>query len=191
MDDREFVAETIRESSAVIFSALAEVDHILKLAQEITLALKAGNKLVTFGNGGSAADAQHIAAELVGSFYDRSRPGLPALCLNTNVSNLTAIANDFGYTRLFERQVEAFVKPGDVVLGLSTSGNSPNVVLALELAKRQGARTAAITGKNPATIDRAAALVIKIGSNDTPRIQEATILIGHIVCALVESQFKS
>ena len=183
----QYVVSTVRTAAGSILGVLRDVGPVVALAEAITAALKSGHKLVTFGNGGSAADAQHIAAELVGAFYDRARPGLPALCLNTNVSTLTAIGNDFGYPQLFARQVEAFVTRGDVVLGLTTSGTSSNVILALERARDLGARTAAITGLSASV---AADILIRVQSPDTPRVQETTILIGHLICALVEAEFK-
>ena len=139
------------------------------------------------GNGGSAGDAQHIAAEFVGR-YKKERKSYPALALNTNTSSLTAIGNDYGYEVSFSRQVEGFAKAGDVVIGISTSGNSKNVYKALELAKKLNCYTAAFLGKIGGTIKDIVDLPIIVKSNNTPRIQECHIFIGHTLCELVEKE---
>lgn len=144
-----------------------------------------GKKLLVMGNGGSAADAQHFVAEMVGRFK-LERRGLPAIALSTDTSILTAVGNDYGYDRVFSRQVEAHAAPGDVVVGISTSGNSPNVQLALEAAKERGCRTLALLGKDGGSIKGIAELSLIVPSSDTPRIQEGHITIIHIVCDLVE-----
>lgn len=151
----------------------------------IVAAYKRGGKVVLFGNGGSAADAQHIACELVGQFFLK-REAFPAIALTTNTSTLTAVANDYGYETVFSRQVEALVNEKDVVIGISTSGNSPSVVEAMKIAKIKGAKTIALTGNDGGKLAEAADLALIIPSNSTPRIQEAHITIGHIVCELVE-----
>ncbi|HJV66603.1 MAG TPA: D-sedoheptulose 7-phosphate isomerase [Geomonas sp.] len=148
-------------------------------------ALKAGNKVLVMGNGGSAADAQHLAAEIVGRFK-LERRALPAIALTTDSSILTAVGNDYGFDRVFSRQVEALALPGDVVIGISTSGNSPNVQLALAAAAEKGCRTMALLGKDGGSIGKLAELPLIVPSNDTPRIQEGHITIIHIVCDLVE-----
>jgi D-sedoheptulose 7-phosphate isomerase len=138
-----------------------------------------------FGNGGSAADAQHIAAEFVGRFaFDR--PALPALALSVNTSCVTAIGNDFGFDLVFSRQIEALGKPGDVAIGISTSGNSANVLRALSVAKEMGLHTVALTGEGGGKLKDAVDLCICAPSNETPRIQECHILIGHVISQLVE-----
>ena len=137
------------------------------------------------GNGGSAADAQHLAAEMVGRFK-LERPALPALALTTDSSIVTAIGNDYGFERIFSRQVEAHALAGDVVIGISTSGNSPNIQLALEIAGSRGCRTVALLGKDGGSIKAVAELAMVVPSNDTARIQEGHIAIIHIVCDLVE-----
>lgn len=160
-------------------------DVIHRMAKEWAGALDAGGKVLIFGNGGSAADSQHIAAELVGRFA-RERRALPAIALTVNTSNLTAISNDYSYEDVFARQVEALARPGDVVVGISTSGNSPNVVKALERAKALGAATEAWTGERGGKCAQVAAVAFRAPSNDTPRVQELHITVGHIVCDLVE-----
>jgi D-sedoheptulose 7-phosphate isomerase len=148
-------------------------------------ALGAGNKVLVMGNGGSAADAQHLAAEIVGRFK-LERRALPAIAFTTDTSILTAVGNDYGFDRVFSRQVEALALPGDVVIGISTSGNSPNVQIALEAAIEKGCRTVALLGKDGGSIGKLVDLPLIVPSNDTPRIQEGHITIIHIVCDLVE-----
>jgi len=157
------------------------------LAAEIVKSLKNGGKVILMGNGGSAGDAQHIAAEFVGR-YKKERKSYPALALNANTSSLTAIGNDYGYENTFSRQVEGFAKEGDVVIGISTSGNSTNVYKALELAKQMNCYTAAFLGKSGGTIKDIVNLPIIVKSNNTPRIQECHIFIGHTLCELVEKE---
>ena len=160
---------------------------IKQISEEIIKAYRNNKKVVLFGNGGSAADAQHIAAEFVGKFY-KDRDSLPSLALHTNTSSVTATANDFGYDLIFERQVSAFVKEGDIVIGISTSGNSPNVVKGLKKAKEKGAITVGMTGQKENLIEKLAQYCLKVPSNDTPRIQEGHITMGHIICYLVEKE---
>lgn len=146
---------------------------------------KAGSKLLVMGNGGSAADAQHFAAEIVGRFK-LERAALPAIALSTDSSILTAIGNDYGFDSVFSRQVEALAATGDVVIGISTSGNSPNVLNALQLARARGCRTIGLLGKDGGSIKGVCDLALVIPSSDTPRIQEGHITIIHIICDLVE-----
>jgi len=160
---------------------------IVQISNEIINAYKNNKKVVLFGNGGSAADAQHIAAEFVGKFY-QDRESLPALAFNTNTSVVTATANDFGYDKIFERQVSSFVYKGDVAIGISTSGNSPNVIKGLEKAKDKGAITIGFTGQKENKIEKIVEYCLKIPSFDTPRIQEGHITVGHIICYLVEKE---
>jgi D-sedoheptulose 7-phosphate isomerase len=165
--------------SAEVISAVAKVSEIL------VAALNRGNKLLLFGNGGSAADAQHIAAEFVGRFaFDR--PALPALALSVNTSCVTAIGNDYGFDRVFERQIEALGRSGDVAVGISTSGNSPNVLRGLSAAKQLGLHTVALTGRSGGKLKGAADYCLCAPSEETPRIQECHILLGHIISELVE-----
>jgi D-sedoheptulose 7-phosphate isomerase len=161
---------------------IAAIETVTHRAAE---ALRAGHTILLAGNGGSAADAQHIAAELVGRFaYDR--PGLAAIALSTDTSALTAIANDHGFDRVFARQVEALGRRGDLLIGISTSGRSPNVIAALHAARAKGLITVGLTGHNPGPMGDLCDHVLAIPSTDTPRIQEAQILVGHIMCGLIE-----
>ncbi|MFK7976609.1 MAG: D-sedoheptulose 7-phosphate isomerase, partial [Halioglobus sp.] len=146
---------------------------------------EAGNKLLVAGNGGSAADAQHIAAEFV-SRFNFDRPGLPALALTTDTSILTAVGNDYGYDQLFRRQIEANGVAGDIFMGISTSGNSPNIVEALEAAKLKGITTFGLTGESGGKMRELCDHCLCVPDGDTPRIQEAHIVIGHTLCAMVE-----
>ena len=163
--------------------------QIETLAQKTIECFNKGGKVILMGNGGSAGDAQHIAAEFVGR-YKKERKSYPALALNTNTSSLTAIGNDYGYDVSFSRQVEGFAKAGDIVIGISTSGNSTNVYKALELAKQKGCYTAAFLGKDGGTIKNIADLPIIVRSNNTPRIQECHIFIGHTLCELVDKELN-
>jgi D-sedoheptulose 7-phosphate isomerase len=156
-----------------------------RIAQAMVVAFKAGGKVLWMGNGGSAADAQHLAAEFSGRFL-RERPALASEALSVNTSALTAIANDFGYERVFARQVEAFVRPGDVVVGLTTSGNSKNVVLALEEAKHRGAVTIAFSGNGGGAVAQIAHITLIGPDGYSALVQEVHITLGHIVCDLVE-----
>jgi D-sedoheptulose 7-phosphate isomerase len=144
-----------------------------------------GGKLLVMGNGGSAADAQHFVAEIVGRFK-MERRALPAIALSTDTSILTAIGNDYGFERVFSRQVEALAAPGDLVVGISTSGNSPNVLRALELAREKGCCTVGLLGRDGGTIKDVCDLSLIVPTNDTPRVQEGHITIIHIVCDLLE-----
>ncbi|MBI4831792.1 MAG: D-sedoheptulose 7-phosphate isomerase [Candidatus Lindowbacteria bacterium] len=161
------------------------VQNIARAAETIVEAYNNGGKLILFGNGGSAADAQHIACELVGRFLKERRP-LEAMSLSANASMLTCLGNDYGYERVFERQVEAAARAGDVVIGISTSGNSPNVLKAAKRAKQIGCVTICMTGKSGGKMKACADILLNVPSNVTPRIQESHILIGHIICELVE-----
>ena len=161
------------------------VPLIAEMGILISEALKGGSKLLVMGNGGSAADSQHFVAEIVGRFK-MVRRALPAVALSTDTSILTAIGNDYGFEFIFSRQVEALAVPGDVVVGISTSGNSPNVLKALNTAKARGCYTIGLLGKDGGSIKAACDLALVIPSADTPRIQEGHATIIHIVCDLVE-----
>jgi D-sedoheptulose 7-phosphate isomerase len=161
-----------------------EIEEMVNL---ILTAYRSGGKVILFGNGGSAADAQHLAGELVGKFK-LERQALPAIALTTNTSILTALSNDYGYETVFGRQVEALATAKDVIIGLSTSGNSPNVIEAIKIAKARGAKTIGLTGGNGGRLAEMADLVLVVPSDNTPQIQEMHITIGHIVCELVESE---
>ena len=161
------------------------VSIIARVGEIMVEALEKGNKVLLFGNGGSAADAQHIAAEFVGRFaFDR--PALPALALSVNTSCLTAIGNDYGFDLVFSRQLEALAHQGDVAIGISTSGNSPNVLRAMAVARKMGLHTVALTGCTGGKLKGAVDHCICVPSDQTPRIQECHILIGHIISELVE-----
>jgi D-sedoheptulose 7-phosphate isomerase len=187
-DFRKRVSQSIEASIAVKQLLLnnAEVLSTVSKASEILVeALSRGNKPILFGNGGSAADAQHIAAEFVGRFaFDR--PALPALALSANTSCVTAIGNDYGFDVIFARQIEALGRPGDVAIGISTSGNSPNVLSAVAVARKMGLHTVALTGATGGMLKAAVDHCICVPSNETPRIQECHILIGHIISELIE-----
>ena len=163
------------------------VPAIERVAQLLADAFRNGHKLLVMGNGGSAADAQHLAAEIVGRFK-LERRALPAIALSTDSSILTAVGNDYGFESIFSRQVEAHAAAGDVVIGISTSGNSPNVQLALQLAAQRGCRTVALLGKDGGSIKEAVELPLVVASFDTPRVQEGHITIIHILCDLVEQE---
>ena len=155
-----------------------------------TEAIERGNKILLFGNGGSAADAQHIAAELTGR-YKTDRIALPAIALTTDTSALTAIGNDFGYEKVFERQVEALANEGDVLIGISTSGNSDNVLRALYLGRKKGCKTIGFSGKDGGHMGKFCDVNIIVPSDDTPRIQEMHIMIGHIICQAIDNAQSS
>ena len=183
--------EKLIEASIVVKQELLRSEDVLlaiaKTSEILIDALQKGNKALFFGNGGSAADAQHIAAELVGRFaFDR--PALPALALSVNTSCVTAIGNDFGFEQVFSRQLEALARPGDVAIGISTSGNSANVIHALTTAKKIGLHTVCLTGRTGGRLRSEVDHCICAPSTEAPRIQECHILIGHIISEIVERQ---
>ena len=185
------ITRRLDESAQVINDlAKSKINEIESVVNIIITVFKTGGKVILFGNGGSAADAQHIAGELVGQFKFK-RQAFPAIALTTNTSILTAVANDYGYDTVFSRQVEALVDEKDVVIGISTSGNSPNVIKAIEMAKMKGARTIGLTGGSGGKLAKVADLVLTVPSDVIPRIQEAHITIGHIVCELVEKELTT
>ena len=173
------------ESIAVKQRVKEQADAIVQVVEAAVRVYRGGGKLVFLGNGGSAADAQHLAAELVGKFL-LHRAALPALALHTNTSILTAVGNDLSYDEVFSRQVEALVTEKDLVFGISTSGNSPNVLRGLQAAKEKGATTVGMTGGGGGKLAAMADLVIAVPSTSTPRIQEAHITIGHLICEMIE-----
>jgi D-sedoheptulose 7-phosphate isomerase len=183
------VLNLVDESIKVKEKLKGMADVILRFAEEVASTLRSGGKVILFGNGGSAADAQHIAAEFVGKFK-LVRNALPAIALTTNTSTLTAIANDISFDDVFVRQVEALVSKGDLVVGISTSGRSANVIKAIVKAKELGAKTVALTGGDGGELAKKADLAVIVPSDSTPRIQEAHITIGHIVCELVERELS-
>lgn len=158
---------------------------MIRAAELLVDTFRTGNKLLVMGNGGSAADAQHLAAEIVGRFR-LERRGLPAIALSTDTSIITAVGNDYGFDAVFRRQVEALAREGDVVIGISTSGSSPNVYSALCLAREMGCRTVGLLGKDGGSIRDLVDIDLTVSGHDTPRIQEGHITIIHILCELVE-----
>ena len=166
------------------------IGHSVEVAAKLCLdCLKNGNKILLFGNGGSAADAQHIAAELVGR-YKTERKGLAAIALTTDTSTLTAISNDYGYDCVFDRQVEALANTGDVAIGISTGGSSANVVSALKLAKNLGCKTIGFSGRDGGEMNNICDTNIVVPAQDTARIQEMHIVIGHTICHLIDLAFS-
>lgn len=189
----ELVQKRIKDSIETKQKMLSNaqlIQSIERAAMLIIESIKEGGKIIFCGNGGSAADAQHLAAELVGKFY-LDRPALPGISLTTNTSILTAVANDYTYDRVFVRQVEAIAKTGDVLVGISTSGNSLNVVEAMKLAKNIGMKTIAFTGETGGKMKDYADVLINVPSTDTPRIQELHIMVGHIICEIVEKELSA
>jgi D-sedoheptulose 7-phosphate isomerase len=186
---KDKIIEQISSSIAVKQTLLSDelIEIIGQAAQMVVSAYQAGNKTLLAGNGGSAADAQHIAGEFVSRFYF-DRPGLSSIALTTDTSVITAIGNDYGYERLFSRQVQALGSAGDVFIGISTSGNSPNILAALTECQNKGIKTIGLTGAAGGKMAELCDICIKIPSLETPRIQEAHILIGHIVCYIVEEE---
>ncbi len=162
-------------------------DGIAKAVEMLTTVMAQGRKLLVMGNGGSAADAQHFAAEIVGRFK-LERRALPAIALTTDTSILTALGNDYGFDRIFVRQVEGLAQAGDVVVGISTSGNSPNVSAAMAQARVMGCRTIGLLGRDGGCIRDEADLALVVPSDDTPRIQEGHLTIIHIICDLLEKR---
>ena len=164
----------------------ANVGPVLLAAQAISEALGAGSKLLVFGNGGSAADAQHLSCELVGRFQ-KERAAIPAIALTVDTSVLTSIANDYSFKQVFARQVEALGRPGDVAVGISTSGESPNVVMALQVARANGLKTVALTGRDGGTVGRTADIHVNVPDENTQRVQEVHQTLIHVLCEVIES----
>jgi D-sedoheptulose 7-phosphate isomerase len=180
------ILKRFKESSEVKNRFLREsLPKLLDVIKLISHTFEAGNKLFFFGNGGSAADAQHLAAEFVNR-YVMDRPPLPAIALTTDASILTSVSNDFAFSEIFAKQIRALGKEKDVAIGITTSGNSPNVVKAFEVAKEMGMKTIALTGNDGGIVAKMADYPLIVPSTSTPRIQEAHILIGHILCEMVE-----
>lgn len=187
---QDFIAGELRKTASVIGALVADAElarTIETVARLCVKALRDGNKILLAGNGGSAADAQHLAAELVSRFYF-DRPGLPAVALTTDTSALTAIGNDYGFERLFSRQIDALGRKGDVFIGLSTSGNSPNILKALDEARLKGLVTVGLTGQGGGRMAALCDHCLRMPSSETPRIQEGHIVVGHTVCALIERE---
>jgi D-sedoheptulose 7-phosphate isomerase len=183
---QQFITRQLQEHQQLFHILETELTlPITRLAERLIETFRIGNKLLIMGNGGSAADAQHFAGEIVSRFR-MERPGLPAIALSTDTSIITAIGNDYGFERIFSRQIEALATPGDAVIGISTSGNSPNVRKALEAAQQAGCTTIGLLGKDGGNIKDLCDIPLIIPSNDTPRVQEAHIAIIHILCDLIE-----
>jgi D-sedoheptulose 7-phosphate isomerase len=178
-------SEAITGHLAVIHQLNSQREHLEEVAARMTRAVLEGRKILWCGNGGSASDAQHLAAEFVGR-YRRDRSGLPSISLTDNAAAVIGIANDFGFHEVFARQVEALCAPGDVFVGISTSGNSRNVCVALTRARDMGAFTVAITGEHGGRLGGGADVWVRIPSRDTARIQEAYMLCGHMLCDWIE-----
>ncbi len=190
MDAAALIQTSLAESKRAKDAFAAEsAGKIIALAEQIVATFRSGGKLLIFGNGGSAADAQHVAAEFVNRFL-LNRPPLPAIALTTDTSIITAVGNDFSYDLIFVKQVQALGKPGDVALGISTSGTSANVVKALAVAKEIGLKTAALTGGlmiPPQGVVQYCDVLLNVPSSSTPRIQEAHLWIEHLLCEMVET----
>jgi D-sedoheptulose 7-phosphate isomerase len=184
--ESEFL-DHIKVSNLSIDSIVSSIEIAAKICINT---LQKNGKILIFGNGGSAADAQHIAAELVGR-YKTERQGIPAIALTTDSSILTSISNDFGYEYLFERQVQSLANRGDTVIGLSTSGSSPNVINALKIASNLECYSIGLSGRYHKEMDLNCDVNISIPSSDTPRIQEMHILVGHIICHLIEQEISA
>lgn len=182
---RSEIQNSINTQRGILQSLIPQISHAAAL---ITNALKEEKKILFFGNGGSASDAQHLAAEFV-CRYEQDRRPLPAIALTTDTSILTAVSNDYAFSRVFARQIEALGEKGDVAIGISTSGNSDNVIEGIEVCKTHGLKTIALTGKTGGRLRRLADVVLLIPSESTARIQEAHILVGHLLCKLVEQSF--
>jgi len=181
-------ADQILQDAANSFGAVVTVaEQVDKAAQMIVTSLQQGGKVFFCGNGGSAGDAQHLEAEFLGRFLKERQP-LPAIALTTNASALTAIANDYDYSDVFARQLAGLAKSGDVLVGISTSGNSPNVIKALEIAQEYQVKTIALTGQKDSKASELADIAIQVPSTATPRIQEMHIAVGHTLCEIAENQ---
>ena len=187
---KDYIKEQIRKSYETkqnIYEDNDLLDKITDVAKRCVELYKTDKKTILAGNGGSAADAQHIAAELVGR-YGFDRPSIPSLALTTDTSNLTAIGNDYGYDKVFSRQLEGMGQSGDIFIGISTSGNSQNLINAFEVAKKKGILSIALVGKDGGKMAKMADIALVVPSDSTPRIQESHILIGHIICDIIEKE---
>jgi D-sedoheptulose 7-phosphate isomerase len=187
MDYKKFIEDQLADSAHVKMLLLQRQSAVIEaIGRRLADTLKAGHRVYLFGNGGSAADAQHIAAELEARFL-RERKALPALALTTNTSTLTAVGNDYGYERVFARQVEAYVREGDTVIAISTSGNSPNVLAGVEAAQKAGAFAIGFTNENGGKLVKVVNLCLQVPSSDTQRVQECHLATGHVVCGIIEN----
>ncbi len=187
---KEYIKQQIKKSYEIkqyIYKDEALLNNIETVAKKCVKLYRGDKKTILAGNGGSAADAQHIAAEMVGR-YGFDRPSLPSLALTTDTSALTAIGNDYGYDRVFSRQLEGMGQEGDIFIGISTSGNSLNIIKAFEVAKKKNIFTVALVGRDGGEMAKIADISLIVPSDSTPRIQESHILIGHIICDIIEKE---
>lgn len=183
---KEKILKAFEESVSVKQDFIKEnIERVIEVSKLLSDAFNNGNKLITFGNGGSAADASHIAGEFVNRFK-KERPGLPAIALNTDTAVLTSIANDYDFSEVFARQIKALAQEGDVVIAISTSGNSPNILKAVDAAKKKKLKIIAFTGTKGDKLAAKADYAFTIPSSNTPRIQETYITLGHVLCQMVE-----
>ena len=192
MDSKELVIQRFKDSIATKEQNMNDdilIYTVVKIAEELTNVIKDGNKLILCGNGGSASDALHFAGEIVGRFQ-RKRPAWSAIVLNADVATMTAIANDYGYDDVFARQTEGHAKPGDLFVGISTSGNSENVLRAVKMARKKGAKTAAFLGKDGGRIAKEVDYPVVVRCNTTARVQESHICIIHSICEIVENNIN-
>jgi len=187
---KEIIKNEFNEHIRVVNSLHNLTDKVASSAQLCIDCINKGGKILIFGNGGSAADAQHIAAELVGR-YKVKRKGLPAIALTTDTSTLTSISNDFGYSHVFDRQVEALANKGDLLIGISTSGKSSNVISALKMASKLNCTSIGLSGHDGGEMNNICNINIVVPSDDTPRIQEMHIIIGHTLCNLIDQEFQT
>ena len=186
-DKISYIFQSSIEAKQRLAADEAMIEKISAISELIAEAFKSGYRLYLCGNGGSAADAQHLAAEFSGAFYNRNRPALPAEALHVNTSYLTAVANDYDYNTVYSRLVEGIMQQGDILIGLSTSGNSANVVKAFEAAANKGITTIALTGEGGGALKHCSHYLLNVPATLTPRIQECHLLIGHAICELVEA----
>ena len=188
---QSIIKQEFSEHTKVSLETIKSAEKQIEIAPNLCIeSLKKGNKILLFGNGGSAADAQHIAAELVGR-YKTERQGLSAIALTTDTSAITSIANDYGYLHVFARQVEALANKGDVLIGISTGGSSANVIGALKLANVLGCKTIGLSGKGGGKFNSLCDVNVIVPSEDTARIQEMHIVVGHTICHLIDQEFNN
>lgn len=184
---KEKITEYLKEGVKLRESFIGKEEEIIEAVEMVVSTLESGNTVLLCGNGGSAADSQHIAAEFVNKFYYDRKP-LPAIALTTDTSILTSAANDYSFEQVFEKQVEAVGEPEDLLIGISTSGNSENVIRALKKANKKKIKSIGLTGKGGGKMKELVDLLIEVPSTDTPKIQEMHITIGHLICLLVEEE---
>lgn len=185
MDFKKTIEQHEQAVAALKANCLPELEKIAEICRQ---AIRNNHKILLCGNGGSAADSQHIAAEFVGRFV-KERKGLPAIAFTTDTSILTAISNDYGYDEVFRRQVEALGHEGDVLIGISTSGNSVNIIKAFEQAQKQGIKTLALTGQKDSRMSALANVTLKVPAPVTARVQECHIMIGHMICGYIDEEY--